>query len=372
MNNVSLKKNTVPADLYDDNDPVLDHECTSWMVFSDLTKNNTNILHKNRDFRKRDIVVHLSPAGSGRKWVALGSIGGTNMGMNVSGLAGIMNSGEKCINHSTDESKKTTPKIMQEILSNCDTAAQAVEMLKQFIAAGDYYHGEKGSIFFFMDTCEGYVCELTARDCIVQPYSSGYTVRANIWLNPGMQFYSRNSVDNYLNSAARMHVAFTGLNQALEKHGKITIEDIFDLSRHCKMPEESSEKRSLCFVRTNSTASLEIDKEYPDVLSTGYFTIGHPRHTVYVPVPVCVEKVLPAMSDLTWSAAAFKRFDEMGYDSEVPAEWLEFEKRFMASYSDTKAEARKLLADGKRSEAIDLLNRSAAAIWQEAAALLGL
>ena len=24
----------------------LQHECTSWMVFSDLTKNNTNILHK--------------------------------------------------------------------------------------------------------------------------------------------------------------------------------------------------------------------------------------------------------------------------------------------------------------------------------------
>ena len=33
------------------------HECTSWMIFSDLTGNNTNILHKNRDALSRDIVV---------------------------------------------------------------------------------------------------------------------------------------------------------------------------------------------------------------------------------------------------------------------------------------------------------------------------
>ena len=34
-----------------------DHECTSWMIFSDLTGNNTNILHKNRDATARSIAV---------------------------------------------------------------------------------------------------------------------------------------------------------------------------------------------------------------------------------------------------------------------------------------------------------------------------
>lgn len=42
----------------------LEHECTSWIVFSDLTENNTNILHKKRDSKKRQIAVYLSPADS--------------------------------------------------------------------------------------------------------------------------------------------------------------------------------------------------------------------------------------------------------------------------------------------------------------------
>ena len=51
-------------------DPELEHECTSWMVFADLTKNNTNILHKNRDSKYRNIKAYISPANSPRKWVA--------------------------------------------------------------------------------------------------------------------------------------------------------------------------------------------------------------------------------------------------------------------------------------------------------------
>ena len=73
-------------------DPELQHECTSWMVFSDLTKNNTNILHKNRDSLSRNVAVILSPADSPRKWIALGKQY-TNTGLNASGLAGAMNSG---------------------------------------------------------------------------------------------------------------------------------------------------------------------------------------------------------------------------------------------------------------------------------------
>ena len=34
-----------------------DHECTSWMVFPDLTKNNTLFLHKNRDSSIKTIAV---------------------------------------------------------------------------------------------------------------------------------------------------------------------------------------------------------------------------------------------------------------------------------------------------------------------------
>lgn len=353
-----------------EDDPELDHECTSWLVMRDLTGNNTNILHKNRDAHARDITLYLSPVDSPRKWIASGNGGSTTMGLNASGLAGVMNSGEKCLNPPDIKEKKGTPAILQTILESCDTAAQGVAKLKELHSMGDYSHGDKGSTFFLLDCNEGYICEMTAKDITVQHYTSGYAVRANIWQNPGMQRFSRNSIKLYLDSSARAFIARSGLNEALDKQGKITLTDIFALSRHCQMPEESSEKRSVCFKKTNSSASLEIDRQYPDVLSTGYFTIGHPRHTIYVPVPVCAEKLHPAMVDLKWSSAAWQRFDKLGLEAPIPENRQAFEKESLARYGKAKEEARQLLIQGKRAEAVKLLNTAASDIWNSAADIL--
>ncbi len=354
-----------------EDDPELDHECTSWMVFNDLTGNGTNILHKNRDDKSRDVAVYISPADSPRKWISIGTDIPTNMAMNSSGLAGVMNSGEKCINPPLDNSKKRTPAMMRVIMESCDTAAQAVEKLRELQNAGDYWHaGGSGSIFLFLDRNEGYICEMTAKDFTVSSYKAGIAVRSNIWQNPGMHKYSRSSVKSYLNCSARAYTAISGLNQIVDKNGKITVNDIFALSRNHKMPETSSEKISVCYIKTNSSATLEIDRQYPDVLSTGYFTLGNPRHTLYLPVPVCVEKVLPAMGDFSWSKATWQRFDKLGLDSPIPEKWLIFEKNSVKKYADAKAKARKLLDNGKRTEAVSLINSTASAIWQEAAEIL--
>ena len=348
----------------------LEHECTSWMVFSDLTGNNTNILHKNRDSKQRTIIMFTSAPGAARQWIALGSGYGANMGINRSGLAGVMNSGEKCINPTTNKAGKTTPAIMQHILETCDTAAQAVDKLKELIKANDYWHNDRGSTFFFLDKNEGYICEITAKDCIAQKYDRGYAVRANIWQNPNMQQNSRISISAYLNSSARAYIAFSGLNAALDKHNKITLPDIFELSRHWEMPKESSEKRSVCFKSTNSTASLEIDSQYPGTLSTAYCTFGQPRHTVYIPVPVCARNFRPEMTDNSWCNASWKRFNAKGLESSIPAEWLKYEQDFITEYTAVKEEARKLLNQGKQSEAENLLNDTAAKIWNKAASVI--
>ena len=127
------------------------HECTSWIIMPDLTASNTLILHKNRDSASRKVVISISQTGCARKWIALGS-GSVNIGLNSSGLAAAMNSGEKCIDPPDVAGKKSTPRMLQVVLENCDTAAQAVEKLKQLIKDGDYFHGKRGSVFLFMDT----------------------------------------------------------------------------------------------------------------------------------------------------------------------------------------------------------------------------
>ena len=70
--------------------------------------------------------------GQKRKWIALGS-GGANLGFNSSGLAGAMNAGEKCIDPPIVKGKKSTPKMLQVILEDCDSALKAVEKLQQLI-----------------------------------------------------------------------------------------------------------------------------------------------------------------------------------------------------------------------------------------------
>ena len=344
----------------------LDHECTSWIIFSDLTKNNTNILHKNRDAKPHNVRVMLSEKDSPRRWIGLGNDNSLCMGMNASGLAAVMNSGEICADPPEAPGKKTTPALLKAILESCDTAAGAVKKLQEFQCKGDYSHGKKGSIFFFTDPQEGYICEMTAKFCSVQRYDSSYTFRANIWHNPGMAQFSRNGVKRFLDSCGRESVVLDSFGSALDKNGKLTLADVLELCRQDKQLEGSPLERSVCFKNTNSAASLVIHREFPQTLSTIWVLIGHPRHTIYMPIPICAEKLLPSMLTPEWAAASWKRFDKLGLHAEIPAEWTALEKQSIAEYEKAVSKAEKLLRSGKKAQAVKLLNQTASGIWEKA------
>ena len=78
------------------------------------------------------------------------------------------------------------------------------------------------------------------------------------------------------------------------------------------------------------------------------------------------------MGDLKWSDAAWKRFDKLVYNAEIPAEWTKFEFDSVNKMNQAKEQARKLLQVGKRAEAVKLMNSTAEAIWNEGAKLLNL
>lgn len=365
---------TVPAVIASASDRIQDgpdHNCTSWMIFSDLTGNNTNILHKNRDAHSHAVTVLKSAPDSPRKWIGMGNNQRVFMGMNAAGLAGCMNSGEICIDPPSDKSKQRTPVILQSILENCDTAQQAANQLSEFIRQGNYYHGEnKGSIFFFTDLKEGYICEMTGKFCSVQRYDSGYAFRANIWRNPGMAQRARTPHIKYLENCGREAVVREIFNAAIDKKKRIDLTDILELSRRHKMPEGSPLTRATCFKHTNSTSTLVIHREFPDVLSTAYIHIGHPRHTLYLPIPICVEKLEARQEEPVWAEASWKRFDQLGLEAPIPAEWLAFEKESMEIYAKVSANALDLLRQGKKAQAIQILNNVTSEIWRKASVLI--
>ena len=341
-------------------DPELEHECTSWMVFPDMA-GGYRILHKNRDAKPRDIAISRWSDSSKHKWIGLGSAGSPNMGISEKGLAIVMNSGEATFeNEPAEEGRMGTPSIARYLLENTTTAAEAVAEFQKIIDRRGYTHEKRGSIFFIMDLKEGYVIECTAHHALPVRVADGIHVRANIWKNPGMAKYTRNSCKATMNSASREFQATTNLNLAVDDHGKITIEDIANISRLLGDVEAIGNERGVCGKTTNSAATLLLDEEFPDVLSAEFVTIGPPRHTAYLPVPICIEDIPADILDETWSKASFARFDKDGLEFDCTV-WKQLETDLRNDFMVASDKARQLLRDGKRDAAVEIMRNMFAA-----------
>ena len=332
----------------------LDHECTSWMLFPELT-GGPMILHKNRDSGKKDIRLIKSDRDAKIKWLGLGDENPC-MGFNEKGVACVMNSGETTPEFApAEEGRLTTPEILVQILGNTKNAKEALKMLTGFIENGQYTHKERGSIFFIMDTKGGYIAELTAKRVMPVVVTGNMTIRANIWHNPGMAQFSRSGIKSTMNSQSREFQAAKGLNEALEKKGVIELEDIWRTSRMRGTMESVMTEHGLCNKTTNSAATIAIDKDYPNMLSTMYVAIGPVGHTMYIPAPICLKEIPQDIADRSWSKAAFARRDASGlaFDSDV---WLPHEKAVMAIYRPALAKAKKAMQNRRRKDAQDILN----------------
>ena len=332
----------------------LDHECTSWMLFPELT-GGPMILHKNRDSGKIDIRLIKSDGDAKIKWLGLGDENPC-MGFNEKGVACVMNSGETTPEFApATEGRLTTPEILVQILGNTKNAKEALKMLTGFIENGQYTHKERGSIFFIMDTKGGYIAELTAKRVMPVVVTGNMTIRANIWHNPGMAQFSRSGIKSAMNSQSREFQAAKGLNEALEKKGVIELEDIWRTSRMHGTMESVMTEHGLCNKTTNSAATIAIDKDFPNMLSTMYVAIGPVGHTMYIPAPICLKEIPQDIADRSWSKAAFARRDASGlaFDSDV---WLPHEKAVMAIYRPALAKAKKAMQNRRRKDAQDILN----------------
>lgn len=335
-------------------DNSLDHECTSWMLFPELT-GGPMILHKNRDSGKKDIRLIKSDGDAQIKWLGLGDENPC-MGFNEKGVACVMNSGETTPEFApAEEGRLTTPEILVQILGNTKNAKEALKMLTAFIENGQYTHKERGSIFFIMDTKGGYIAELTAKRVMPVVVTGDMTIRANIWHNPGMAQFSRSSIKSTMNSQSREFQAAKGLNEALEKKGVIELEDIWRTSRMRGTMESVMTEHGLCNKTTNSAATIAIDKDFPNMLSTMYVAIGPVGHTMYIPAPICLKEIPQDIADRSWSKATFARRDASGlaFDSDV---WLPHEKAVMAIYRPALAKAKEAMRNRRRREAQDILN----------------
>lgn len=334
------------------------HECTSWVVMPDLTGGKSLIVHKNRDSKARKLIAQHRAVKGKHSWIGMGNFGNlcTNMGMNDKALVVIMNSGDRT-NENSDAGIGTT--VMARImLENCATAAEAVKMLEQMIAAKVYTHGQSGSIWFIADKDNAFIAENNAEHIAVKSVHSGFAIRANSWDFPEMIPFSTAKPNDVVGNNRREYAV---RNLLFNKHQAVTKgvlpEMMAEASRIKEIPEDKK-CYPLCGKLTNSAATFVIDQEFPEVLSYAVMAFGNPAYTLYLPIPLLVDVLPDELLDGRNPNAAMARWNKktpLMSDDKVVA----FEAKLNTRHRKALAAARKIMRKtGDRKQAAKLLNEA--------------
>ncbi len=344
------------------------HECTSWIIKPDLTGGKTMILHKNRDSKSRTVCLRHESAADKYQWIAVGDYNnGANMGLNSKGVAVAMNSGDPCDGISTNKKGAFTPMLGQMMLANCASAAEALKLLEKNIREKNYMHGQKGSIWFIADAKEAYIVEHDAVRFAAYPIVSGFAIRANTWHYPEMMIYSQRPTDQIINHYRREIAVRQCLFEAGKRYKEpVTVEKIAEASRIDQFPEDPK-CYPLCGYNTNSAATITIDLEYPELLSTVYGAFGPPRYTAYLPVPILLDrtKVPEELAKVIFSKAVVARWTAK--KELLPQDKLvEFELDLNKHHAAAVEEARKKLKNGgKREDVQKILTAAFLRNWEK-------
>lgn len=340
------------------------HECTSWVVFPELTGGKM-MLHKNRDSKSRHLMAIQRHVPGKYAWLGLADFGtlSVNSGMNSCGLAVVMNSGDKTAENSS--AGFHTPQIARILLEECRNADEAVALLQKIIAEKAYCHGKKGSIWFIADPRTAYVAENNAQRIAVHKIPGGFSIRANTWHLPEMLPYSHNTPKDVAGNAYREYaVRKTLLHDRYQKDGIITHADMARASRIEKIPE-APEVYPLCGNNTNAAATFVIDTEFPEDLSYAVFTFGPPAYAHFVPVPLTLKKMPDEVLSGAYFKTAFAKFRAKA-ERDYPA-LQKVEAQIEVIRADAETRAREILRRGgadAKAQAAAILETAFRKIWE--------
>ena len=340
--------------------------CTSWVIRPELSSSGRMIIQKILDlpYRNRlDADIRVAP--DGRRWIRVGYSGGASMAMNEKGLAITTNCGDPngraCV--SGEERHAMSSWNLVWLVKSCATAEEAVEALKNIGRNGLFVYGMKnyGSIVLVADARRAFLFEIGDGYGEACEVTGGMHVVANAWSLPGGETVSEFGLDNIRGNRARTACAVRSLQQK-QADGKYTIRGCFDTSREIRSGKRLADRHP--FVPGNrksrnmslETTCFEIDPEFPAFLSCAYISLGPQRHMVYLPVPMAVKQLPRKMRDGSWSRMAFDHQAAFGPEHGDLPKIAKLEDKFLAEFTTVRAEARRLLKDGKKDEAVKLLN----------------
>ena len=347
--------------------------CTSWLLHRQNTKSGRMILQKCRDSFPAPLDADIRVAPNGWRWMRIGS--GKhypNFGMNEKGVAITMNDGDQTdVKHPGKGRAAMSAAItIRLVVNNCETAEQAVEMIK-FIGRNGLKLGSNAS-YLIADPKHAYLVDLAHGYAEAKQISGGSIVISNTWHLPGGEEISTKSCAFGRSDRAREANTRAALFKAGDR-GKYTVKGCFDVSR---MPCGKLHRERYPYrVGKGGGNSLgcvcfELDPDFPAYLSYAYVALGPQQHTIYLPVPMSLEQLPEKLRDGSWAMLAYDLRAKVGTNPKYLADFSKLEDNFLAEVEENRVKARELLKAGKKAEAAKLLNDAFARHFAAADALL--
>ena len=347
--------------------------CTSWAIHRSCTKSGRMIIQKCRDSFPAPLDADIRVTPQGWRWMRIGSNKHyPNFGMNEKGVAITMNDGDQTdLKHPGKGRAGMSAAItIRMVVTNCETAKQAVEMIK-FTGRNGLKIGSNAS-YLVADPKHAYLVDLAYGYAEVKELTEGFIVISNTWHLPGGEEISTKSLNFGRGDRAREANTRKALQQS-RQGGKYNVRGCFDVSRMAcgKLLKEKFPYR----VGKGGGNSLgcscfELDEEFPAYLSYAYIAMGPQQHTIYLPVPMSLDQLPDKIRDGSWAMLAYDLRAKVGMNPKYLAEFSALEDKFIAEVEENRVKARELLKAGRNAEAAKLLNDAFARHFAAADALL--
>ena len=344
--------------------------CTSWVIHRGVTRSDKMIVHKVLDQYRRDgrLKAGMRVAPNGWRWMCIGY---PNYAMNEKGVVMTTNDGDSIVRRHPDDGIRQGygPATMNRmVMTSCATAEQGVAKILHIGRTG---LAVQGGIYFIADPKRAFMININYGYAEVSEITGGLVVITNTWHLPGGEEFSTKTINGGRGDRAREANTRSALQQS-KTDGKYTIRGSLDTSRwRCgtkfdeMYPFRKGEK-----VRSLSSVCFELDDEFPAYLSCAYIAMGPQQHTVFIPTPMALERFPEKFCDGSWSRRAFAHQDAVGSDHPALPRMRELEDKFLAEFDAAREQARAMLREGKKAEAVKLLNELYARHYAEADKLM--
>lgn len=245
--------------------------------------------------------------------------------------------------------------IVAHLLTNCGNVRQAEDRLRKLARSG-YIAGSM--IVFLADAKNAMVFEIAPRHYATARLGLHYTVYANRWKISGMEDASMRKPWELLGNLQEEWAVKEAILRA--RHGitgKLTVPASFAISRlNAADIKVKGINRGPCSRSTVDAYLFEISPVHPEILSCVYASFGPPRHTVYLPIPLCaIDSLPPEVANAEWSGIGVAMAKRIPDKTPVSEELPEFEKYLLQEFNDARRQAEAMLKENKTEEAKALL-----------------